>query len=1661
MNNRGADYIKRLLKDKEQFKKWKRIMLALSCVVVFITVYALTIPAVTLACDKEEHVHTTECYDENNELICTKEEHTHSEDCYEKEEQEQEPVEEEDEDVVQDETQVVSDEEEVTKPEEEQNTTEGEETTTQTDYELKNTDITSIEVNYKDANGHWQKVDNGEVNPGNTEIYLKVNFAEIKTEDLLNQHNCTLTYKIPDFLRDAQGAGNLYDGNKNIGTITVVNNQAKVILEKSYLENLVSTKNNQLKGYFYVQGQINLATIVNKGDKAVLALGDKTVTLKYGPDCIERFGGVTINKKVVTIDTTNNYVAYTITVTAGKDGCKNLYVIDQFTSNGDLVSYADNITSTETLLKDKSDNHEPSETITGSESTDHGKIYMANIPDSATKKPVAGETNITKPCIVWNIQGMGANESRTLTYYVKLKDNVNLRNQQITNTATLYSNGSQGVYDRGSGEAKFTPTIDYTGKFTKSVNGNIIRNNDGSYTIPFKLAVATDKDKSNYTIKNLQFRDYLRNIDNALLQYVTFDNNSFELYKNDQLIDATKYNVKWSTETNNTNFKEWNEVENPKSFKLSGNEGSPIDLSPGERCYVTYNVIVKPEAFAKMHSDSITVDNRFVAHADNVDQRLEGGFDAWFSKPIIKTYEWNGKQVDQNATTEETSETIKGDKYTYNGNTVEKDSDSENSFTVPKGSYKYTVETNKTLNDFDVTDVTMTDTLTSKYMKYVGYVKVEALNANVDSNVLQWDEASKNYKLQPTYQTVETKWVKIDGRKSFSLKPSDLVWTNNTNNNYAYRFTYYAKPDSLGAFTEATVKNKFTLKGIVKNGNGDFTFSEDDVSKETTLTIKGSLNMTAKKVSWYYNEPTQDSGTWSKGELYWVVDVGGKQIAQGTTFRDLIKTDDKTTESYLHDDSLVGIYKGTLPDGKSISDYKDLNDLTSHGGLTPIKDEFKTDFNGTATNYNGLFFTANEDIKLENGEKVYMIIKSEPAELPSPTNNRDTKTFRNSISIENDNNYVSEQTAEKTLYTSPNILKELGQVFKYDGTKVTNLKIGADKTDSGTADTSKICTELLKENRGIFVSWAFKVNYDGKLNGKYSVLEDIPEGMELSYIRLKWHGDDALKVESKEITGIDNTVWTKLENDSKNDNKNSDEHTIYYVSKDGKQAMIQLGDFVAKEERDNNSVDVQVVCRVTDSKVLLGAESQTFTNKVTLKKDDKIIDTAKSAETIQLTEKNKNIDKKQGQGNGQKIDFEISANQLGQTLPTNDGDKLKLVDELGENLHLDTTSIKVFKNDTEQLKDCDTSYTNNTLEITVPNNVPIKITYTVTVNAKPGDPVKISNTAYWKGYSKESGKTVGYDYSYTVGGGIEALSKVNFKLTKQDENHLSTVLQGAEFKIEKLELDGNNEFVSTNEVNLITDANGTITQTLDFDTLYKITETKAPYGYVLDSKPIYILDLKDKENDTSYLEKVETFVKDNKLYKLYKQQDFYIQVQNHKGEITVVKKFINDAAGKLTKPVSGTYRFRLYDNQNGEGTYLQEKSITYVAGETQEESAKFIDLELDKTYYVFELDDDGNPIVDSSKEVTINKLQYTVEYKNEKGESPNAATNGQTVTVTNRSRTKILPSTGGYGSLLYRISGAMLALASLMYLTNTSLIYLTNIYKKNHLNDTSKKRRKK
>ena len=108
---------KKHAKEHNNRKRWYQIFISLALIVVFGTIYALSLPAITLekgqcdipehthdaSCYKEEtiekktlvcteqegtqtvHTHTDECYDEEGNLICEKEEtteHTHSDDCY-------------------------------------------------------------------------------------------------------------------------------------------------------------------------------------------------------------------------------------------------------------------------------------------------------------------------------------------------------------------------------------------------------------------------------------------------------------------------------------------------------------------------------------------------------------------------------------------------------------------------------------------------------------------------------------------------------------------------------------------------------------------------------------------------------------------------------------------------------------------------------------------------------------------------------------------------------------------------------------------------------------------------------------------------------------------------------------------------------------------------------------------------------------------------------------------------------------------------------------------------------------------------------------------------------------------------------------------------------------------------------------------------------------------------------------------------------------------------------------------------------------------------------------------------------------------------------------------------------------------------------------------
>lgn len=65
---------------------WRSIVTTLAAIVVFVTTYALIIPAITwertLICELEEHVHTDDCYNSKDQLTCGKEEHKHTDACF-------------------------------------------------------------------------------------------------------------------------------------------------------------------------------------------------------------------------------------------------------------------------------------------------------------------------------------------------------------------------------------------------------------------------------------------------------------------------------------------------------------------------------------------------------------------------------------------------------------------------------------------------------------------------------------------------------------------------------------------------------------------------------------------------------------------------------------------------------------------------------------------------------------------------------------------------------------------------------------------------------------------------------------------------------------------------------------------------------------------------------------------------------------------------------------------------------------------------------------------------------------------------------------------------------------------------------------------------------------------------------------------------------------------------------------------------------------------------------------------------------------------------------------------------------------------------------------------------------------------------------------------
>lgn len=1628
------EYLRRLLEDKARLKKWKKIMIALSCIVVVCTVYALSLPAQTLACNKEEHTHTAECYDENNALICDKEEHTHTDDCTKQEEVNEQ------EEVVKDEPETQNKDDQVSQVSEEETTTTTTTETTTEPFDLSSEankgKITDVQFTYKKDGVKHEVKPNENVNVStqdNLNMTYKLGFKDISAKTLKDCGGI-IKYQLPEGFKIRNTIRTDIAGDNNILGTMVVNTDGLVTItyDKTSLPGL--SDNQTLTGSFKVEAQIDMNKIDSSTGKVTITTPKGDITLNYGLDYKEHYGSVSVDKSCEK-EATSDYIKYTITLTAGDDGCQNVYVVDQFTKGKDLVKYVD-INLTETTLNERVNEQQPYETR---KTAVKGTIYKTNLPSSDQKIPNA-VTSITNPeSFVWKIAEMEPNEVRTLTYYVKLIDTTeNLYNKQydIVNNAQVYSrkDNSSQVYSKGNKEFTFTPTITIdTNVMKKNIvtqNGNnYIKDQDGNYLVNYQIEFNYGSN-NNVSIKEFQFRDSLDDdifTDPKMLKYISFVENSIVLHvkkAGDTGYKEYKGNaikVGWAkgNDTYTTTYNENNE--NSTRFNVYELNNKPITINPGDSYYVTYTLKIKPEVYAAMQSNSVTIKNRYFSYSG--DKQLNRVFN---DKLILNERKWVDKSVAEPTTSEETIN-MDGTKYNYQLN---EDSSAEQSFTVPAGSYKYTVNINKTDKNktdgkFNITNVTLTDTLDKDVMKYVGYMKIMA-----------YDTQDK---------VVGTKWVNIDKQQNFSLRLSDIGWTRNC---YSYTFEYYATPNDLSSLTSAKVNNTFSLNGDVKRGVDGEPFTFRNVSSTSDVTLEGSYNLNINKQAWYYEKPKQNATEWQNGKHYWVIEVNDSKIRKDTQIKDEISDASEKDEisSYLHNDSLVGVYKGDL---KNLSEYTTIDKLPEN--LKIGEEYYKTDYTNNkgftdGNNYSELVLTTKKDIDLHENEKIYIVVKTEPKELPSEY--RATSIYKNSVFVKhiNDADFTKYGEASQELYGGNYILKELGQTFEYKNGKYKNISTDKDSQ----SPESKIVTSKLN-GEGIFASWAFKVNYGGDLKEDYRVLETIPDGMELSYIRIKWTGKSAKDITSKQITNLgddwkQNTI-TALDDD------NSNITTYYYVN--GNQALIQLGEFKGIHARDDYSVDVQVVCRVTDPDVLLGGETKTFNNKVMLQSADGTKDYVSAnadAEISNIKVLHKTHIHKE---NSPKIDYTITANEFGQTLLKNTTDKLTLVDKMSPNLVLDPDSIKAknIKDDKDVKIEKKYDPKTNILEIQIPDGTPVRITYTCKVKVAPDTETQVSNNVYWKNYSQKGGVNDGiekFSYDLKASGTLEIETHPQLKIVKHD-NTLKP-LSGAEFEIHECKLENKEiKHTSKNPITVTSGADGTVIIPtdkfpMDFNTIYEVKETNTVGGYILDDTPYYIMRAKKEDSDKDYSDYVKEYIKiayqnseDKHYIVAYDKDYFLVEIYNAQEGITVKKQFTNNAAETEHKPISGTYRFGLYEDAAGT-KQLQTIDIKYRPGDPEDVlTAKFNNPDdLDGTYYVFELDQNNQPISASATEATVNSMQYKVVYESnskDNSKATNIAKVGDTVTVTNKSRTKILPSTGGTGNLIYRMSGTALVVVGVISLS--------------------------
>lgn len=1261
--------------------------------------------------------------------------------------------------------------------------------------------ITDVTI-YYEVNGTKTKIEDNTTIPDSATSYsIEVKYAGIKSQDLLNKYGRQISYTLPSQLSSATVASDdVYDDStppQSVGTIKVQDGKILITFNESHL---AGDENTTTSGTFTFTASIDRTK--NTENPLTINFGNVTKTLNFQTHETAETGNLSIDKSTPTyiagsdaVKAKEGYLEYTLTVKTGNDAMPDVKVEDSITSGSSYVSgYLVEGTKNGTATSLTGDPLAKGDVVTV---TSNGQTSTVKInSDSATS-------------MTWTIGDMAANETRTLTYRIKLNsDYVGVYNTTaITNTAKPYSK----TYQHGSASQSFTPSE----KATVNKTAGEVTTSNGKVTIPYTVTITADSHNT-WPIRNLKINDHLQNsykgltnsdeIRKALCEYARFTNFSVKL--GDKDITSTIVTDSNPITYYGSGSSDKNSAYNPSFDMYVG------DVPAGTTLTLTYELQIDETIFTKL-SRTWNIKNSVSVHTD--DSKSSTGYNAEVgsssSSKTIGTQIWDRK-VAGNQTTE----------------TITQSPEGMESKTIAKGAIKYQVVVNEA-GEWDVSDATFADKL-GDHLKYAGYLQIDYYASGItysqsgETVTVPSDSAAlSKLKSQTITQTV---YKLIDGETSFSLKPSDLGLSQKG----AYVLTYYAVPYDVGSMSSFNATNTFSVSGsVVGPGGSNITMGASSV--KVSNVISGGADFSTTKRSWYYDS--------LNNAAYWVIEATGTTLPNGLSLKDVTVSNNSSPE-------VVGAYVGTISTNNGhLSDaYNTISDFNS------AKSSFEEFTDYTWQNNT---FTLTSDLSLDNQKTLYIIIKT--TRSTSTSNKRSTVVLQNKLQLKevSEDDFRDVNTASLTTVAGGDVFKEFGAVYTRDSDG--NWKV---VKSGSSSNTSKIVTSKATE-AGTYIEWRIKVNQLPNLSGYYDITDSLPDGVEAVYARYFWVDSTTAEADRptmEEISDIGSS-WDDIGlKDAKMDGSSSSlsAPTAYaYYNKTDNKIKFRVGNLKKALQDDSNytslndkrSLEVQILVKVTDSDFLLGAE-KTFTNSVSMAdasgnevgKDTSAVMTKTSTLTKSTTVSSETI-------NGV-VPFTLTVNPLSEDLVPN-ADTITVIDEMADPLSYDLSSVKVTNASgddiTSQVTIQDggkTSDGKKILKFVVPDGQKLTITYNAIPYVSANTTFTISNTAYYEGASSGAKSTVNKSIKNSVSATSTTNRKPTITVTKRDASDVTKLLSGATFKLTPVKLNGDTWEDDGTALNATTDSDGQATFSgLEYNQVYKLEETKAPDGYNLDSTARYIV----------------------------------------------------------------------------------------------------------------------------------------------------------------------------------------------------------------------------